>query len=59
LLLARSVWNFDFEEVDSVKGRLRWEEQNVYIAVERKPFEVRLKARSFGVKKTLSEEAYI
>jgi hypothetical protein len=58
-LLAKLVWNFDFEEVDSVKGRLRWEDQNVYIAVERKPFEVRLKARSFGVEETLSEEAYI
>jgi hypothetical protein len=52
------VWNFDFEEVDSVKWRLRWEDQNVYIAVERKPFEARLKARGFGVEETLSEEAY-
>jgi hypothetical protein len=37
---------------------LRWEDQNVYIAVERKHFEVRLKARSFGVEETLSEKAY-
>lgn len=46
LLLARLVWRFDIQEVDSVSGRLRWEEQNVYIAIERKPFEVRLKART-------------
>jgi hypothetical protein len=29
----------------------------VYIAVERKPFEVVLNARSFGVEETLSEKA--
>lgn len=55
LLLARLVWRFDFEEVDSVKGRLRWEEQNVYIAVERKPFEVRLKARCTSAEETPKE----
>jgi hypothetical protein len=31
----------------------------VYIAVERKPFEVRLKTRSFGVEETLSKQLYI
>ncbi|CZR56893.1 related to isotrichodermin C-15 hydroxylase (cytochrome P-450 monooxygenase CYP65A1) [Phialocephala subalpina] len=45
LLLAKLVWSFDIEEVDSVKGRLRWDKQGVFIAVARQPFEVRLKAR--------------
>lgn len=45
LLLAKLVWRFDIEEVDSLKGQLRWEEQGVFIAVARQPFEVRLKAR--------------
>jgi cytochrome P450 len=52
LLLARLVWRFDIEEVDTVKGRLKWEEQNVFIAVERKPFEVRLKVRNSSMAET-------
>jgi cytochrome P450 len=59
LLLARLVWRFDVEEVDSVDGRLRWEEQKVYIAVERKPFEVRLKARNSSRGETLCGDVYI
>jgi hypothetical protein len=59
LLLAKLVWRFDFEEVDSADGRLRWEEQKVYIAVERKPFEVRLKARNSSREETLCGEVCI
>ena len=59
LFLARLVWKFDVEEVDSVKGQLRWEEQKVFIAVERKPFEIRLKARNSSVEKPLCGEACI
>lgn len=45
LVLARLVWNFDLEEVDSVAGKLRWDEQKIFTVVERQPFEVRLRQR--------------
>ncbi|KAF7937988.1 uncharacterized protein EAE97_007784 [Botrytis byssoidea] len=39
LVLARMVWRFDLEKVDSVAGNLKWEEQRVFTVVERKPLE--------------------
>ncbi|KAF7857124.1 uncharacterized protein EAF02_011357 [Botrytis sinoallii] len=46
LVLARIVWRFDLEKVDSEAGNLKWAEQRVFTVVERKPFEVRLRTRS-------------
>ncbi|KAF7918439.1 uncharacterized protein EAE98_009682 [Botrytis deweyae] len=46
LVLARMVWRFDLEKVDSEAGNLKWAEQRVFTVVERKPFEVRLRTRS-------------
>jgi cytochrome P450 len=45
LFLARLVWRFDLQAVDSEAGRLHWEWQRTFSVVERKPFEVRLKMR--------------
>lgn len=45
LILARLVWRFDLEEVDTAAGKMKWGEQKVSTVVERKPFEVRLKKR--------------
>jgi len=45
LILARLVWRFDLEEVDTVAGKMKWDEQRVFTVVERKPFDVRLKLR--------------
>ncbi|TGO73048.1 hypothetical protein BELL_0396g00070 [Botrytis elliptica] len=38
-VLARMVWRFDLEKVDSEAGNLKWAEQRVFTVVERKPFE--------------------
>ncbi|TGO11350.1 hypothetical protein BTUL_0112g00100 [Botrytis tulipae] len=46
LVLARMVWRFDLEKVDTEAGNLKWEEQRVFTVVERKPFEVGLRIRS-------------
>ncbi|CAG8971515.1 hypothetical protein HYALB_00005411 [Hymenoscyphus albidus] len=45
LILARLVLSFDIEEVNSVSGKLKWDDQRVFTVVERKPFEVRLRKR--------------
>lgn len=45
LALARMVWRFDLEKADTEAGNLKWDEQRVFTVVERKPFEVKLKAR--------------
>jgi cytochrome P450 len=45
LILARLVWRFDLEEVDTVAGKMKWDEQRVFTVVERKPFEVGLRQR--------------
>jgi cytochrome P450 len=42
LILARMVWSFDLEEVDTEAGKLRWDDQRVFTVVERQPFELRL-----------------
>lgn len=50
---------FDVEEVDSAKGQLRWEEQEVFIAIERKAFEVRLRARSHNVDEPSRRDVHV
>lgn len=45
LVLARMVWRFDLEKVNTEAGNLKWHEQRVFTVVERKPFEVKLRAR--------------
>lgn len=45
LILSKLVFNFDVEGVDTLNGKLKWDEQRVFTVVERKPFEVRLKKK--------------
>ncbi|KAK7192675.1 hypothetical protein DPSP01_006894 [Paraphaeosphaeria sporulosa] len=43
LILARMLWSFDFE---LVKKTVEWEQQKVYVLIERGPLIVKLKERS-------------
>lgn len=45
LVLSRMVWKFDLEEVDSASGKLKWESQRDFTVIERRPFEIKLKAK--------------
>jgi cytochrome P450 len=44
-ILAKLVWAFDIEEVDTKAGRRAWEEEKTYSIIEKQPFEIKLKIR--------------
>lgn len=43
LVLSKLLWAFDFEVVEEKK--LRWEDLRVFLLLEKKPIEVKIKAR--------------
>jgi cytochrome P450 len=45
LILARMVWAFDISG-GGIGKDVRWEDQKTYMLVEKKPFEIRLNART-------------
>lgn len=47
LILARLVLAFDIVEADTEAGRLVWEDQKTFTAVEKQPFEVKLVPRKY------------
>lgn len=43
LVLAKLAWSFDIEAIEGKK--VKWEDMKTYLLVEKRPVEVRLKAR--------------